>query len=285
MAGEWIPVDIAIGQKPEILELCEIADVGVEVAVYRVFSLWAWFSLNSADGAARATPSRLARVCGGDAEFWKAVESVGWLEFDEGEGTASIPGWEDRFSAGAKARASHAKNQRKYREKQQSDASVTVDSHKSDTASSPEERRREEKKREEKRISSSSARDENWERLKAAWQAGTGKHWSPQHPPEEISARLAEAGWLDAALEAIQRLPRCRWFNTPPTLYQFGKADFVQKINAGVFDDQQRSRNDPAEPPKPPDNSRRKYWRGDAQQNLTDGEYAVWKATNRQGVA
>lgn len=26
-------------------------------------------------------------------------------------------------------------------------------------------------------------------------------------------------------------------------------------------------------------------WRGDAQQNMTDGEYAVWKATNRPGVA
>lgn len=275
MAGEWIPVDIAIGQKPEILELCEIANVGVEVAVYRVFSLWGWFSLNSADGAVRATPARLTRVCGGDVDFWRAVESVGWLDFDEDEGTATIPGWKDRFSAGAKARANHAKNQRKYREKQQSDASVTVGSHKSDSALSREEKRLQEN-------SSSSAREENWERLKAAWTAGTGKPWKPPQPPEDISARLAEDGWLDAALEAIQRLPRCRWFKTPPTLYQFGKPDFVQKINAGVFDDQQRSRHDPAEPPKPVDNSRRKYFRADAHQNMTDGEYAVWKATQQR---
>lgn len=258
MAGEWIPVDIAIGQKPEILELCEIADVGVEVAVYRVFSLWAWFSLNSADGAARATPSRLARVCGGDAEFWKAVESVGWLEFDDGEGTASIPGWEDRFSAGAKARASHAKNQRKYREKQQSDASVTVDSHKSDTASSPEERRGEEKRGEnthththaEKVFSERGAgrASEEWEQFAECWnRTERARPWTAVTPPDGWADYASRPGWIQKASSAISKLPGCKFFDQPLAVTKF--FEFVDRILAGEFDNAKsngRQRRKPA---------------------------------------
>ena len=103
MAGEWIPIDITLGSKPEVQELVDLTGQPVEVVVYRLLQLWGWASLNSADGTARATPARLARVCGGDEPFWLSVEAVGWISFDHD--SVTISKWGDRFSGAAKARA------------------------------------------------------------------------------------------------------------------------------------------------------------------------------------
>ena len=103
MAGEWIPIDITLGSKPEVQELVDLTGQPVEVVVYRLLQLWGWASLNSADGTARATAARLARICGGDESFWLAVESVGWIAFS-GD-SVTISKWGDRFSGAAKARA------------------------------------------------------------------------------------------------------------------------------------------------------------------------------------
>ena len=103
MAGEWIPIDITLGSKPEVQELVDLTGQPVEVVVYRLLQLWGWASLNSADGTARATPARLARVCGGDEPFWLSVEAVGWISFS-GD-SVTISKWADRFSGAAKARA------------------------------------------------------------------------------------------------------------------------------------------------------------------------------------
>ena len=43
MAGEWFPVDVNLADKPEVLELCEITGLDVEVVVFRLFRLWGWF--------------------------------------------------------------------------------------------------------------------------------------------------------------------------------------------------------------------------------------------------
>ena len=103
MAGEWIPMDISLGDKPEVQELVDLTGESVEVVVFRLFKLWGWASLNTADGTARATPARLARICGGTEAFWAAVATVGWIRFD-GD-TLTIPKWQERFSRAAKARA------------------------------------------------------------------------------------------------------------------------------------------------------------------------------------
>lgn len=103
VAGEWIPMDISLDTKPEVQELVDLTGEPVDAVVFRLFKLWGWASLNTADGTARATPARLARICGGSEAFWKCVEEVGWIAFD-GD-TLTIPKWEERFSMAAKARA------------------------------------------------------------------------------------------------------------------------------------------------------------------------------------
>jgi hypothetical protein len=240
MAGEWIPVDISIGSKPEVLELCDLSGQGVEVVVYRLFQLWGWASLNSADGTVRATPERLARVCGGDAEFWLAVESVGWLEFDGEAGTATIPGWGRRFSAGAKARNLANSRQKRWR-----DASVTQDRYASVT-------RGEEKRGQipppprEDASGAEAAEPDGWAALRDVWNAGRRQDdpqlWRSPAPPDKAADRLAEPGWLERAGDAIGRLRTCRYFSTPVSLPQLCGPGFVDRVIAGQYDAPKASR-------------------------------------------
>ena len=67
--------------------------------------------------------------------------------------------------------------------------------------------------------------------------------------PEGMAERLAEAGWYEEALEAIKRIPRCKYFRNPPTLIQFAKKGFVAKINGGAYDDVTPKKRDGDERP------------------------------------
>jgi hypothetical protein len=113
MAAEWFPVDVSLDTKPEVQELVDLTGEPVEVIVFRLLKLWGWVQLNTADGRFRSTPARLGRICGGEASFWEAVASVGWIVFD-GE-TAQIPKWEERFGGAAKRRALKNRRQDKWR--------------------------------------------------------------------------------------------------------------------------------------------------------------------------
>jgi hypothetical protein len=234
VAGEWLPVDIALGTKPEVQELVDLSGQGVEVVVYRLLQLWGWVSLNSADGTVRATPERLARICGGDAAFWRQVEAVGWVDYDSDAGTAVIPGWGRRFSMAAKARQCGNDRVKRWR-----NGDVTVDRYKSVTTG------------EDRTESSSSARDaaqpkpaagtgDCWEALVAAWNEkhppGNDQRWRSPKPPKGAAERLAEAGWLERAREAIGLLPRLRYFATPVTLQQLCHEGFVDRALGGQYD-------------------------------------------------
>lgn len=105
MAGEWIPYDVCLPQKPEVLELVDRTGLPADQVVGRLVMLWGWAALNSSDGTARMSIRLLAKVCGGDDEFWYAVQDVGWLVIDADNGTVGIPGWDARFSKAAKSRA------------------------------------------------------------------------------------------------------------------------------------------------------------------------------------
>lgn len=242
MAGEWIPYDVCLPQKPEVLELVDRTGLAPDQVVGRLLMLWGWAALNSSDGTARMSIRLLGRLCGGDEEFWREVEAVGWLVIDGDNGTVAIPGWERRFSQAAKSRA------------------LTTVRHQVDKARGAERPHRgrlapprgvpsalERGDRGDRNSSSSpgdAARTEGggpagppgWETLRRAWAAGTGRPWKLPDPPDKVAARLAEDGWFQKALAAIEALPRCRYFSDPVTLPQLVAPGFVDKVLGGQFD-------------------------------------------------
>lgn len=234
MAGEWIAYDLALPEKPEVQELIDLTDEPIEVVVYRLLQLWGWASLHCEDGRAKMTPPRLCRVCGGTIDFWRAVESVGWLEFDEQSKTVAVSGWDRRFSQSAKERAAARNRAAENREKAAaSPAHDTVRKKRTPQCakSAPEERRGEERE-----DPPPPPRDEVFEELRAAWNAGPGKPWKPHTLPKGRGDVLADPDWLPAALEAIPRLAGCKYFDTPPTLAQFMGPGFVENVLGGTYD-------------------------------------------------
>lgn len=252
MAGEWFPIDCCIPEKPETLELVDRTGLGVDQVVGRLVLLWRWACLNSADGTARISVRLLCRICGGDEEFWRAVEDVGWLVIDAENGTVAIPGWERRFSKSAKNRAMHAIRAGEAK------SGAPVGAHKRTRGCAPAHPAVRESALERgdrgDRNSSSSPVDAapedgdsgphlpGWDTLRKAWAEGTGRPWKLPDPPDKVADRLAEAGWFQKALAAIEALPRCRYFRDPVTLPQLVAPGFVDKVLGGQFDNPREQR-------------------------------------------
>jgi hypothetical protein len=77
-------------------------------------------------------------------------------------------------------------------------------------------------------------------KVRGAWDAlvrsGHGQAYRANAMPDGFADRLAEPGWLDEALAAIEHLPKCRWFKTPATLIQLCRKGFATKVLAGQYD-------------------------------------------------
>jgi hypothetical protein len=282
MAGEWLMYDVCLPQKPEVLELVDRTGLDTDQVVGRMLMLWGWASLNCEEGQARISVRLLARAVGGDEAFWRAVESVGWLEIDAEAGTVAIPGWDRRFSNAAKSRALHtARNQRANAQKdgetrpaRNATRAARTSTRAARAPNAPGASKRRER---EERISSSSSPPSaapgdqapdpgpaGWETLRTAWREGKGRPWQLPAPPEQLEDRLAEEGWFQKALAAIGHLPRCRYFRDPVTLPQFVGPGFVDKILGGQFD----NAREPRGPTMPGDRPPAKGWDPDDEARL-----------------
>ena len=75
-----------------------------------------------------------------------------------------------------------------------------------------------------------------WSRLRDAWNAGVGAPWRSTRPPPEAMLALADDGWIDVAMAAIERLPQCKYFQDPVDLSQFCTPGFADKVLGGRYD-------------------------------------------------
>jgi len=288
MAGEWIPYDVCLPQKPEVLELVDRTGLAPDQVVGRLMMLWGWAALNSSDGTARMSIRLLARLCGGDEDFWREVEAVGWLQIDAENGTVAIPGWDRRFSKAAKSRALTT-----VRHQVDKAGGATRPQRGRNAPPTGAPRALERRDRGDRNSSSSpvdAAQGEDagpagpagWDTLRKAWAAGTGRPWKLPDPPDKVADRLAEPGWFGKALAAIDALPRCKYFRDPVTLPQLVAPGFVDKVLGGQFDNpRDRPSGRPGEAPPPPPMA---AWSSDDQARM-EATKRAWAAKLKEEVA
>jgi hypothetical protein len=291
MAGEWIPYDVCLPTKPEVLELVDRTGLPVDQVVGRLAMLWGWAALNCEDGRARISLRLLSRICGGDEAFWLVVQDVGWLEVDAEGGTVAIPRWDRRFSQAAKSRALAVVRHQVDKSGARSAPSGGA-RRPSRGRVAPRSGARSALERRERSSSSSlpgAAPDDpdaghgqtpGWDTLRKAWKAGKGRPWQLPTPPDNAPERLSEDGWFEKALAAIDHLPACRYFRDPVTLPQFVAAGFVDKVLGGQFDNPRDQR-----PRGPDDRPPAQEWSGDDAARFEATKKAIADRLRREGAA
>ncbi len=142
MAGEWIKVEAATADKPEVLRIARILNIDRDAAFGKLIRLWSWMDTNSVDGVVDgvvdADVDHLCHCIG----FTAACVSVGWLSYDADAERMALPNFDRHNGETAKQRASKNRRQAKWR----AGVDGSVDTSASTEATTREEKRREEDK-------------------------------------------------------------------------------------------------------------------------------------------
>jgi hypothetical protein len=243
MAGDWLKMRHDLADDPAVIRLASLCELEEDAVIGKLFRLWSWADRHSrngdVDGVDLAWVDRLSRCDG----YGAALVRVGWL-VETGEGL-SFPRFDRHCSDTAKARAL-GKNRA---EAHRNAASVTPTPQPVTLGALPEKRREELPPLPREGFDKAA-----WQKLRKAWNSGKGKQWKPVNPHPKAVERLAQPGWLEDALTAIERLPRCRFFQTAVSLGQFCGPDFVTLCNGGEYDErnQSKQRRDFGDAPAPP---------------------------------
>lgn len=115
MAGDWIKIEHATIDKPEIYQMAEILDLDPHHILGSIISVWVWMDKQlescNANRVTKKLLDRKADVTG----FADAMLQVGWLsECDSG---FEVPNFERHLGNSAKKRAETARRVTKYRQK------------------------------------------------------------------------------------------------------------------------------------------------------------------------
>jgi hypothetical protein len=160
---------------------------------------------------------------------------------DEEGAAVAVPGWDRRFSQAAKSRIQHRDRAAAQNDKDPGRKRAAGPGCAQAQAPPAPERSRIEENRGDNPPPPPREASQDQAALRAAWaaaaKAGKVQPYRAKAAPPALAERLAEPGWLDEALQAIEHLPRCRYFDTPATLFQLVGAGFVQRVLAGQYDD------------------------------------------------
>lgn len=140
MAGEWIKLEKATPDKPEVMRMARKLDIERDAVFGKLVKVWIWFDMNSVDGVVGGAVDADVDALVSHDDFANAMRHVGWLA-DAKTGTGlMLPNFARHNGETAKKRA--LKNDRQTRWRQKHDSTPTTVS--STQASTREEKRREE---------------------------------------------------------------------------------------------------------------------------------------------
>jgi len=149
MAGDWIKIEHALPEKPEVMQIADELDVSRFEVIGMLVKFWSWVDQNLSRSCPDVwgTESGLDSIIGRDG-FARAMIHCGWLEITDSR--VRIPNYESHLSKSAKTRALAAKKKRLQREGMSPDCPEPVGTE-SGQDQGLEERRGEEKRRKKKK--------------------------------------------------------------------------------------------------------------------------------------
>lgn len=140
MAKDWIPYEIRLPEKWQVLEVAKQTKKHLFEVTGRLMAFWSWVSEQSVDGNLSHIPLDLLPMkFGGGPEFWEALEKVNWLE-RSGNGFRA-PNAEDWLNRAGRARLLKNRRQSKWRGKERDSVDGHVDGSASTGASTTEQSR------------------------------------------------------------------------------------------------------------------------------------------------
>ena len=263
MAGEWIKMRIDLASDPAVVRIRRATGIDADAVVGKLHRLWAWADTHTADGTAAGLDVEWVDELTGCKGFGDAMIDTGWLDADA-DGLR-FANFERHNGQPAKVRALRKTRMERFR----GAARATV-------APPEEEKRREEKKKEIPAAPVATSEPAARSRPTAAvsWSADAGwegitpadrEEWAAAYPGAVLDQELAKShAWLRAN---PTKAGRRNW-----------RAFIVRWL--GRCQDRGGTSREPgnraAEPPRVPQ-ERRRYFRRESQESMTDDELAAWK--------
>lgn len=144
MAQDWIKMRCELQSHPKVVRILSATGTDKFRVVGGLHAVWSVFDAHSVDGALKGyTPELMDHIIGWPG-FSRAMESVGWLQFD-GLETLTLPEFTEHNGQSAKRRAEDQKRKRNGRNRPQSVRNLSASD-----ADENRTREREEKEKEEK---------------------------------------------------------------------------------------------------------------------------------------
>jgi len=84
MAGDWIKIEHALPDKPEVMEMATELGIDPDAIVGKLIRIWTWFDNHTDDGNANVTVRALLNRYTGVTNFVTAMENVGWIAESNG---------------------------------------------------------------------------------------------------------------------------------------------------------------------------------------------------------
>jgi hypothetical protein len=144
MAGDWIKVEHALPDKPEVMEMAAMLGIDSDAVVGKLIRVWTWFDNHTEDGNAPVTVRALLDRYAGVTGFVASMLQVGWIR--ENDGMLSVTRFERHNGQTAKNRANT--NRRVAKSRKCNGASVTSVTPPPLQKPLPEKRREDSKERE-----------------------------------------------------------------------------------------------------------------------------------------
>ena len=266
MAGEWIKMRIDLASDPAVVRIRRATGIDADAVVGKLHRLWAWADTHTADGTAAGLDVEWVDELTGCKGFGDAMIATGWLEADA-DGLR-FANFERHNGQPAKVRALRKTRMERFRGAARA------------TDAPPEKRREEEEKKKDipaapvptsdppRAARSPAPARVSWS-ANAGWEGITPEdrtEWAAAYPGAVIDQELAKAtAWLRAN---PAKAGRRNW------------RAFLVRWLAKCQDRGGTNRepgNRAAEPPRVPP-ERRRFYRSEAGQSMTDDELTAWKS-------